>query len=87
MTSKYGSELNAYFASLRPKTLAAHHIIVGEIDAERKRPEDQEEAEVQELRGQRFAEKGRQGGAMSALRRDRGEVSVAGSEPGCLGWE
>src|SRR6267143_5666483 len=47
----------------------AHH-------GQRKRPQHQEEAEVQELRGQGTSEEGRQGCKMPALWRDRGALNT-----------
>src|SRR5882757_3388361 len=47
----------------------------GEYHGKRKRPQHQEKAEMQELRGQGPAEEGRQGRQMPALRRDRFAVA------------
>src|ERR1035437_1999470 len=48
----------------------------GERHDEPKRSQHQQEAEVQELRGQGPAEERRQGGKMPALRRDGGALSA-----------
>src|SRR6267142_1706721 len=53
----------------------------GDHHGQCKRPQHQEEAEVQELRGQGPAEEGRQGGKVPALRRDRGTVGLP-----CVQW-
>src|ERR1700682_2142066 len=54
----------------------SHHASrLGALHGQRKRPQHQEEAEVQELRGQGPAQEGRQGRKMPALRRDGSAVT------------
>src|SRR5664279_2459190 len=64
--------LRRWFAARHP---VGRRNASGERHGESKRSQHQEEAEVQELRGQGPAEEGRQGGKMPALRRDGGSLS------------
>ena len=61
--------LRSLFVFPVPQQHWTHH-------AERKRPEHQEKAEVQELRGQRAREERRQGDEVSALQGNGREIDV-----------